>query len=140
MSELKKFQLKNVQFHRATVPVFAELMQKTPWVYYGNDNLLPQYFINLYDNCAIHKAVVNSKVNQIMGDGLVALNNPMAVVNLVNDYETIEQVMRKCTLDYMMFGGFALQVIWSKDHKSIAELYHLDFSRIRSSKLKPDVK
>ena len=138
MSELKKFQLKNVQFHRATVPVFAELMQKTPWVYYGNDNLLPQYFINLYDNCAIHKAVVNSKVNQIMGDGLVALNNPMAVVNLVNDYETIEQVMRKCTLDYMMFGGFALQVIWSKDHKSIAELYHLDFSRIRSSKLKPD--
>ena len=70
MSENKKFQLSKIEFHRATVPVFAELMQKTPWVYYGNDNLLPQYFISLYDNCAIHKAVVNSKVNQILGDGL----------------------------------------------------------------------
>ena len=138
MSELKKFQLNKIDFHRATVPVFAEIMQKTPWVYYGNDNLLPQYFISLYDNCAIHKAVVNSKVNQILGDGLVALNNPMAVVNLVNEYENIEEVMRKCTLDFMMFGGFSLQVIWAKDHKTIAEIYHLDFSRVRSSKLKPD--
>jgi len=135
MSELKKFELQKIQFHRATLPIFAEIMQRTPWVYYGVDNLLPQYFIGLYDNCAIHKAVINSKVNQIMGDGLVALNNPMAVINLVNDYETIDQVMRKCVLDYMMFGGFAIQVIWTKDHKSIAELYHLDFSRIRSSKL-----
>ena len=138
MSELKKFQLNKIDFHRATVPVFAEIMQKTPWVYYGNDNLLPQYFISLYDNCAIHKAVVNSKVNQILGDGLVALNNPMAVVNLVNEYENITEVMRKCTLDFMMFGGFSLQVIWAKDHKTIAEIYHLDFSRVRSSKLKPD--
>jgi hypothetical protein len=106
-------------------------------VYYGTDNLLPQYFVNLYDNCAIHKAVIQSKVNQIMGDGLTALNNPMAVVNLVNDYETIEVVMRKCALDYMMFGGFALQVVWTKDHKSIAELYHLDFSRVRAQKIQP---
>ena len=138
MSENKKFQLSKIEFHRATVPVFAELMQKTPWVYYGNDNLLPQYFISLYDNCAIHKAVVNSKVNQILGDGLVALNNPMSIVNLVNDCETIEQVMRKCVLDFMMFGGFSLQIIWTKDHKQIAELYHIDFSRLRSSKLQKD--
>ena len=138
MSEYKKFQLSKIDFHRASLPVFAELMQKTPWVYYGTDNLLPQYFVGLFDNCAIHKAVIFSKVNQIMGDGLVALNNPMATINLVNDYETIEQVMRKCVLDYMMFGGFSLQVIWTKDHKSIAELHHMDFSKIRSSKLKPD--
>ena len=84
MSELKKFELKNVQFHRATLPVFAELMQKVPWVLYGTDNLLPQYFVDLFDNCAIHKAVIMSKVNQIMGDGLVSLNNPMATINLIN--------------------------------------------------------
>jgi hypothetical protein len=70
-----------------------------------------------------------------MGDGVVSLNNPMATVNLVNGKENITQVMKKCVLDYMLFGGFALNVIWSKDRKSIAEIYHIDFSRIRSGKL-----
>jgi hypothetical protein len=136
--ELKKTNFGSIQFSRASLPIFAEVIQRMPWVYYGVDNLLPQYFIDLYDNCAIHKAIITSKVNQIMGDGLVSLNNPMATVNLVNPKETITEVMRKCTLDYMIFGGFALNVIWSKDHKSIAEIYHVDFSRIRSGKLNED--
>ena len=138
MSELKKFDLKKIDFAQASLPVFAEVIQRVPWIFFGLDNLLPQYFIKLYDNCAIHKAVITSKVNQIMGDGLVSLNNPMATVNLINDSENLSEVMRKAVLDYMMFGGFALNVIWSKDHKSIAEIYHVDFSRIRSGKINPD--
>jgi len=136
--EIKKTQFKSIKFDRATVPVYSEVLQRSPWVYYGENNLLPQYFIELYDNCAIHKAVVTSKVNQIMGDGIVSLNNPMATVNLVNGKETISEVMRKCSLDFMLFGGFSLNVIWSKDRKSIAEIYHLDFSRVRSGKLNDD--
>jgi hypothetical protein len=31
-----------------------------------------------------------------------------------------------------------LNVIWSKDRKSIAEIYHIDFSRIRSGKIDPE--
>ena len=138
MSELKKMDLKKIEFSQASLPVFAEVIQRLPWVFYGLNNLLPQYFISLYDNCAIHKAIITSKVNQIMGDGLVSLNNPMATINLVNDRETVEEVMRKCALDFMLFGGFALNVIWAKDKKSIAEIYHLDFSRIRSGKMNED--
>jgi hypothetical protein len=48
--------------------------------------------------------------------------------------------MKKATLDFMLFGGFALNVVWSKDRKSIAEIYHIDFSRIRSGKLNKDDK
>jgi len=140
MSEIKKYQLSRTNFDRATVPVFSEVLQRYPWVYYGDNNLLPQYFIELYDNCAIHKAVVTSKVNQIMGDGLVSLNNPMATVNLINPSENVSDVMRKCALDFMLFGGFSLQVIKTKDGKGIAEIYHLDFSRVRSGKLNDDDK
>ena len=71
MSEIQKYKLSRTNFDRATVPVFSEVLQRYPWVYYGENNLLPQYFIELYDNCAIHKAVVTSKVNQIMGDGIL---------------------------------------------------------------------
>ena len=135
MSEIKKYDLKRINFDRASVPVFSEVLQRYPWVYYGENNLLPQYFIELYDNCAIHKAVITSKVNQIMGDGIVSLNNPMASVNLINPSENVSDVMRKCALDFMMFGGFSLQIVKTKDGKGIAEIYHLDFSRVRSGKL-----
>ena len=135
---IQKANFKSVNFRRATLPVFSEVLQKYDWVYYGEANLLPQYFIGLYDNCAIHKAVITSKVNQILGDGLVSLNNPMATVNLINPKETVYDVMKKATLDFMLFGGFALNIIWAKDHKSIAEIYHIDFSRLRSGKLNED--
>ena len=138
--ELKKYGLKGVSFNKATVPVFSEVLQRYDWVFYGENNLLPQYFIELYDNCAIHKAVVTSKVNQIMGDGLVSLNNPMATINLINPTETVSDVMKKATLDFILFGGFALNIVWSKDRKSIAEIYHIDFSRVRSGKLNKDDK
>lgn len=138
MSEIKKTEFKNIKFQVASVPVFSEVLQRSPWVYYGENNLLPQYFIDLYDNCAIHKAVITSKVNQIMGDGIVSLNNPMATINLINPKENVADVMRKCTLDYMLFGGFSLNIVWTKDKKQIAEIYHLDFSRVRSGKLNDD--
>ena len=138
--EIKKSQLQKVNFRMASVPIFAEVLQRSNWVFYGENNLLPQYFVELYDNCAIHRAIVTSKVNQIMGDGLVSLNNPMATVNLINESETVSEVMKKCVLDYMLFGGFALNVIKTKDNKGIAEIYHLDFSRVRSGKLNEDDK
>ena len=137
MSELKKAEFKSVQFNRASLPVFAEVIQKYPYVFYGLDNLLPQYFIDLYDNCAIHKAVVTSKVNQILGDGLVSLDNPAATYELINPKQDVTDVMKKCVLDFMLFGGFCLNVIWSNDRKSIAQIYHVDFSRIRSGKINP---
>lgn len=136
--EIKKTQFTNIKFDRASTPIYSEVLQRSPWVFYGENNLLPQYFIELYDNCAIHKAVVTSKVNQIMGDGIVSLNNPMASINLVNGKETVDEVMRKCALDFVLFGGFSLNIIWSNDRKSIAEIYHLDFSRVRSGKLNDD--
>lgn len=138
MSEIKKAEFKNIKFQTASVPVYSEVLQRVPWVYYGDNNLLPQYFIELYDNCAIHKAVVTSKVNQILGDGIVSLNNPMATINLINPRENVTEVMKKCVLDYMLFGGFALNIIWTKDKKNIAEIYHVDFSRVRSGKLNDD--
>ena len=133
--EIKKSEFKSINFQKASLPIFSEVLQRYPWVYYGENNLLPQYFIDLYDNCAIHKAVVTSKVNQIMGDGIVSLNNPMATVNLINPKENVAEVMRKCALDFMLFGGFSLNTVWTKDKKQIAEIYHLDFSRVRSGKL-----
>ena len=137
--ETKKYELQKIKFDKASIPVFAEVLQRYPWVFYGENNLLPQYFIGLYDNCAIHKAVITSKVNQIMGDGVVSLNNPMATVNPINPSENVTDVLKKCSLDFMLFGGFALNIVKNREG-GIAEIYHIDFSRLRSGKLNDEDK
>jgi len=139
MSELQKYQLGKINFtQEPLLPVFSEVFQRSPWVWYGENNLMPQYLISRYNNCAIHKAVVISKREQIMGDGIVSINNPMATINLINKKETVADVMKKAALDLVLFNGYALNVVWSRDRKSIAEIYHLDFSRVRCGKLNED--
>lgn len=140
MSEEKqKYQLNKIAFRQEPIlPRFSELFNRVPWVYYGENNLMPQYLITRYNNSAIHKAIVTSKVNQIMGDGVVSINNPMASVNLINKKENVSEVMKKCALDLVLFGGYALNVIWSRDRQTVAEIYHLDFSRVRVGKINPE--
>jgi hypothetical protein len=139
MSEKQKYQLGKLEFtQEPLLPVFSETFDKKPWVYYGEGNVMPQYLISRWNNSAIHKAIVISKKEQIMGDGIVSPNNPMAAINLINESEDISDVMEKCALDLVLFGGFALNIIWSRDRKSIAEIYHCDFSRLRSGKINPE--
>ena len=140
MSEEKqKYQLTKAQFtQEPLLPIFSEVLNRLDYVLYGEGNLMPQYLISRYNNSAIHKAIIISKKEQILGDGMVSLNNPMATVNFINDSENVKDVFEKCALDLVLFGGFSLNVIWSRDRKSIAEIYHIDFSRIRSGKINPE--
>jgi hypothetical protein len=65
MSEVKnevKHKLEKISFKAASLPVFSEPLQKFPWVFYGETNLMPNYLIGQYNNCSIHKAVITSKL------------------------------------------------------------------------------
>ena len=140
MSEEKqKYQLAKSDFRQEPLlPIFSEVLNRLDYVLYGEANLMPQFLISRYNNCAIHKAIITSKKEQILGDGIVSMNNPMVTINLINDSEDVTDVLEKCALDLVLFGGFSLNVIWSKDRKSIAEIYHIDFSRLRSGKINPE--
>ena len=143
MSEEKiekiKYQLGKTNFtQEPLLPIFSEVLNRLDYVLYGECNLMPQFLISRYNNSAIHKAIVISKKEQVCGDGIVSMNNPMATVNLINGSERVMDVFEKAALDLILFGGFALNVIWSRDRKSIAEIYHIDFSRIRSGKINPE--
>lgn len=138
-NEQKKYSVSHLQFRQEPLlPIFSETFNRQPWVSYGENNQMPQYLISRYNNCAIHKAVITSKREQICGDGIVSLNNPMATVNLINPKENVMDVYRKCALDLVLFGGYSLNVIWSRDRQTIAEIYHLDFSRVRCGKINPE--
>ncbi len=39
-AEIKKSEFKSINFQKASLPIFSEVLQRYPWVYYGENNLL----------------------------------------------------------------------------------------------------
>lgn len=110
-------------------PIFLEKVNKD-WVYFGKDNNYPNYLLSLFNQSAKHNAIVTQKMFYIAGAGYEN-NKGATIVN--TDDETLDDVTKKAILDYEIFGGFALEVIWNKA-KSGIEIRHIDFSNVRSDK------
>ena len=49
---------------------YEEKPDRKGWVKYGDDNLFPQYLIDLANSSAVHGALVNSIALMIYGDGI----------------------------------------------------------------------
>ena len=121
---------------------------KLEWVQYGQDNQYPNFLMDLMNKSSIHSAIQHGKQELTVGDGLIATNKDAMPTDMLvaldkfmnrpNPNETLEDLYFKIAYDLIIFGGYALQVIWSKDRESIAEIYHMDFSKIRAGKIDED--
>lgn len=104
---------------------------KGKFIKFGNDNSYPNYLINLYNHSSIHASCVNSVVEAIRGEGLVTENeSTLQYANKAGESWT--DIYNKVAYDYKLFGGFGLEIIWSRDRTRIAEVYHIDFSYLRA--------
>ena len=101
------------------------------YISWGNSNKYPDYLWGLYLNCATLQAIINSAVDYIVGNQ-VTCNIPGFNTKVNKKGDTIADLVYKVAVDKMIFGGYAIQVIRSKTG-DIAELYHLDFMKIRSN-------
>lgn len=132
------------------VPQLIEVTTKRDdHIKYGSDNLYPDYLLSLLEKSAIHKSIQTGKQDMTMGDGLkvVTENLPadqQAIVskfmNMPNPYENIEDISYKVAMDLIIYGAYALNVIWSKDKQTIAEFYHIDYGKLRCGKPDEDGK
>jgi hypothetical protein len=138
-NEQKHF-MQVLKFSNYTVPEFVEVRGK-PWIYYGKDNNYPDYLINLFNRSAKHNALVTGKKEYITGNGWhvdeAGLSTAqsaavLAFAKQANVEETLDDILEKAALDLEIFGGFALQIIYTKGTNRIAEIYHVDFSKIRA--------
>lgn len=96
------------------------------WINYDRDNLLPQRIIELNNESAINKAVIENKVTYICGTGL----QEDEYYGQPNPNEDWELLIEKLSRDYVTFGGFSFQVILNENGKSVS-LFHTDFSKVR---------
>lgn len=122
-------------FNAIPTPEVREVRGKD-FMYYGEDNLFPQKLIELYDTSAMHHTAVNAITDGIIGDGLEVIGEEY----INSNGETVDEVFEKIALDYSLYQGYALNVIWNKEGNAIAEIYHLPFSKVRSGKLNEDDK
>jgi phage portal protein BeeE len=136
------FSVLNFAAHK--VPEFKE-QQSKDWILYGTSegwvNQYPDYLLHIYDRSAKHYAIVNGKVDYVIGQGLsvneTGLNTEQIArlnkfISEPNPNQTLEDIIQMCSLDLEIFGGFALEILYDK--KGGYQMYHAEFAKYRVSK------
>ena len=108
---------------------YRETPNREGFVNYGDDNLFPQYLVDLYHSSATHNALVTSIAMMIFGEGFDASD---LEGRLAFDQWNLNNELRKACLDFKIQGGFALEINWSLDRTTIANVSHLPFENVRS--------
>mgnify|MGYP003109462664 FL=1 len=114
---------------------YAEMPSNEGYVAYGDDNLFPQYLIDLYKSSATHNALCTSIAYMIFGDGVQA---DTLDARLKIEEWGLQDEVRKACLDLKIQGGFALEVVYSIDRTTISKVRHCPFENVRSAEVDED--
>lgn len=129
MKDLEKF-MHVINLEAINLPEFREVRGKE-WVSYGRRNLFPYKLVDLLNTSAIHGTAVQAKLDATKGEGLAEIGED--IINAKG--ETLNEIYERIALDYITFGGFALNPIWNRAGDKVVELYHIPFACVRSGKL-----
>ena len=122
-------------------PVFKEERGKD-YIVYGTEspwkNLYPNYLVELYNTSGKHNSIINGKTNYISGRGwkvdetVKTLEEKVKLENFINHVgnDSLFELTKKIVKDNELFGGYALEVIVTKDGKGLI-INHIDFGDIR---------
>ena len=137
--------LKVLNFESHKVPTFKEARGKD-WILFGDEgdhkNRYPEYLLNLYRRSAKHHAIINSKKDYVVGQGWAVNAEGLDTMGLArlqqfiqepNQYESLNDILEKVALDYELYNGFALEIVYNQLNDKIAAIYHADFARYRSN-------
>lgn len=102
------------------------------FIAWGTDNRYPDYLFSLYTECTTLQTIINGTVDFVCGND-ISCNLPMFEKTVNKNGDTLLDIIQRISTDYLIFGGFALQVI-RNTLGEITELYWVDFTKIRSDK------
>ena len=123
-----------VNLSNYTTPEVKEYRDKD-WVAYGESNNYFQYLIDRYNGSATNNAIINGISELIYGKGLDATDSsrkPEAYAQMKSLFS--KDCLRKVTADLKMMGQCAFQVIYSKDHSRVTEVFHMPIESLRAEK------
>ena len=124
-----------LNFQEARQPEYREKRGKG-YIEFGEKNDYPNYLLSLYNKSAKHNAIVKGKVNYIIGNGWKTDEvDPIAeqFIAQPNQFESLNDLTRKVSIDIEIFGGAYLEVIWSLTGGKLVDVLHIDYTKIRSN-------
>lgn len=139
--ENKESKVFSMNFADVPVPKYVE-SKSAEYILNGKNHEYARFLIDLQDKSSIHKSITTSKAQMIAGEGVKidSINstlNENEVKNLTNwlsninrNGESIDDVLKKCAKDYSILSYAAINILWSDDEQSIAEISHVDASLV----------
>ena len=109
------------------------------WIEYGADNNYFQYLIDRYNGSPTNNAAINGISQAIYGKGLNATDSsrkPNEYAQMISLFK--KNVVRKLCYDLKLMGQCAVQIIYSKDRKTIAQIEHMPVETLRAEKANED--
>jgi hypothetical protein len=126
--------LRIVNLSSYTSPEIVEKSNKK-FVAYGSDNNFFGHLISNYENSPTNNAIINGISQMIYGKGLDALDSskkPEQYAQMVALFN--KDCVRKLCYDLKLMGQCSMQVIYSKDRKTIAQVEHIPVENLRAEK------
>ena len=135
-SKMSEFGFVNLSTY--TSPEIKEVSGKD-YIEYGADNNYFQYLIDRYNGSPTNNAAINGISQAIYGKGLNATDSsskPNEYAQMVSLFK--KDVVRKLCYDLKLMGQCAVQIIYSKDRKTIAQLEHIPVETLRAERCNDD--
>ena len=133
-----KSEVSFVNLSTYTSPEIIEVPNQD-WIAYGDDNNYFQFLIDRYNGSPTNNACINGISQQIYGKGLGATDSnrkPEQYAEMITLLK--KDVVRKLSYDLKLMGQCAMQVIYSKDRKKIAQIEHIPVETLRAEKCNED--
>lgn len=105
------------------------------YIKYGEDNLFPNYLVELYNGSSTHRALCTTIAAMIYGDGFIPADLDS---RLLYEKWNLEDELRKSALDLKLQNGMAFEIQWSLDRETIANVSHIPFENVRCGELDED--
>ena len=128
-----------IELAEYNIPSISEDYGKD-WVTYGDDNLYPQYLIELYTGSSIHSAIVKGVSAMIYGEGLDATDKDENTQKLESwlKLQTLlsnsPDCLKRLSFDLKLHGQCYVNVIWNKTRTKVAQIKHIPSQYIRVGK------
>lgn len=129
--EEKKMMFRAIdQAVEANIVLPVEKDSRRGFVEWGENNDYPQYIDSLYKEVATLRSIIEGTIDFVVGDE-ISVDDPIWNVMVNADEDTIEDLIRDITRDYLKFGGFAVNVVRNKVGQ-VGSLHYIPLDRLRS--------
>lgn len=124
-----------------SVPELVTDEGRKQWVEWGKGDKMPYRLFELYNQSGFHRAIIDSRVDMMTGCGITQdlsegeeSKRTELFIDNPNPYEDMTSVYSKLSYDYELYGIAYIEIIYSADRSQIAQVNHLDASKVRWAK------